>query len=105
MAGVPCKPEEAGHSQSVAPKLVCINLQAYTTTQCAGADDILNIGGFSDAVFNVFRRSSPATPADSSVRSNRSNCNRNTRRRSSFSPPVFFMFHASSSAFPALRMS
>ena len=35
------------------PKLVCIDLQAYTTTQAPERDDILNIGGFSDAVFNV----------------------------------------------------
>ena len=35
------------------PKLVCIDLQAYTTTQAPDRDDILNIGGFSDAVFQV----------------------------------------------------
>ncbi len=35
------------------PKLVCIDLQVYTTTQAPERDDILNIGGFSDAVFNV----------------------------------------------------
>ena len=35
------------------PKLVCIDLQAYTTTQAPERDDILNIGGFSDAVFSV----------------------------------------------------
>ena len=35
------------------PKLVCIDLQAYTTTQAPEREDILNIGGFSDAVFNV----------------------------------------------------
>ncbi len=34
-------------------KLVCIDLQAYTTTQALEREDILNIGGFSDAVFNV----------------------------------------------------
>jgi 60 kDa SS-A/Ro ribonucleoprotein len=33
--------------------LVCIDLQANTTTQAAERDDIMNIGGFSDAVFNV----------------------------------------------------
>jgi 60 kDa SS-A/Ro ribonucleoprotein len=42
-----------GAACSAAPKLVCINLQAYTTTQASECDDILNIGGFSDAVFNV----------------------------------------------------
>jgi 60 kDa SS-A/Ro ribonucleoprotein len=35
------------------PKLVCINLQAYTTTQASDRSDILNVGGISDAVFSV----------------------------------------------------
>jgi 60 kDa SS-A/Ro ribonucleoprotein len=35
------------------PKLVCIDLQPYTTTQAAERTDILNVGGFSDAVFNL----------------------------------------------------
>ena len=35
------------------PKLVCIDLQPYTTTQAAERDDIMNIGGFSDTVFGV----------------------------------------------------
>jgi 60 kDa SS-A/Ro ribonucleoprotein len=35
------------------PKLICIDLQPYTTSQSPDRDDILNIGGFSDAVFNV----------------------------------------------------
>lgn len=35
------------------PKLVCIDLQPVTTTQAPDRDDILNIGGFSDAVFSV----------------------------------------------------
>jgi len=35
------------------PKLVCIDLQAYATTQAPEREDILNIGGFSDAVFSV----------------------------------------------------
>ncbi|MGA2258283.1 MAG: TROVE domain-containing protein [Thermoguttaceae bacterium] len=35
------------------PKLVCIDLQSYTTTQAPERSDILNVGGFSDAVFNV----------------------------------------------------
>lgn len=37
----------------IGPKLVCINLQPYTTAQAPDRGDILNIGGFSDAVFNV----------------------------------------------------
>ena len=35
------------------PKLVCIDLQPYTTTQAPDRPDILNVGGFSDAVFRV----------------------------------------------------
>jgi 60 kDa SS-A/Ro ribonucleoprotein len=35
------------------PKLVCIDLQPYTTTQAPDREDILNVGGFSDAVFTV----------------------------------------------------
>lgn len=34
-------------------KLVCINIQPSTTTQAVERPDILNIGGFSDAVFEV----------------------------------------------------
>ncbi len=37
----------------IGPKLVCINLQPYGTTQAPERSDILNIGGFSDAVFGV----------------------------------------------------
>jgi 60 kDa SS-A/Ro ribonucleoprotein len=36
-----------------APKLVSIDIQPYASTQAPERDDILNIGGFSDAVFNV----------------------------------------------------
>lgn len=36
-----------------AAKLVCIDLQPYATTQAQEREDILNIGGFSDAVFEV----------------------------------------------------
>jgi 60 kDa SS-A/Ro ribonucleoprotein len=43
---------EAG-SALPAPRLVCIDVQAYTTTQAPERDDILNVGGFSDAVFGV----------------------------------------------------
>jgi 60 kDa SS-A/Ro ribonucleoprotein len=35
------------------PKLICIDLQPVTTTQAPDRDDILNVGGFSDAVFSV----------------------------------------------------
>ena len=35
------------------PKLVCIDIQPYGSTQAPERGDILNIGGFSDAVFHV----------------------------------------------------
>ncbi len=35
------------------PKLVCIDIQPYGSSQAPERADILNIGGFSDAVFNV----------------------------------------------------
>ena len=35
------------------PKLVCIDIQPYGSAQAPERNDILNIGGFSDAVFNV----------------------------------------------------
>jgi 60 kDa SS-A/Ro ribonucleoprotein len=35
------------------PKLVCIDIQPYGTTQAPERADILNVGGFSDAVFEV----------------------------------------------------
>jgi 60 kDa SS-A/Ro ribonucleoprotein len=35
------------------PKLICLDLQPVTTTQAPDRDDILNVGGFSDAVFSV----------------------------------------------------
>jgi 60 kDa SS-A/Ro ribonucleoprotein len=41
------------NASAPAPKLVCIDLQAYTTTQAPDREDILNVGGFSDAVFGV----------------------------------------------------
>lgn len=34
-------------------KLVCIDLQPYTTTQAADRVDVLNVGGFSDPVFEL----------------------------------------------------
>lgn len=34
-------------------KLVCIDIQPYGTTQAPERDDILNVGGFSDAVFET----------------------------------------------------
>ena len=37
----------------VGPKLICIDLQPNATTQAPERSDILNVGGFSDAVFEV----------------------------------------------------
>jgi 60 kDa SS-A/Ro ribonucleoprotein len=37
-------------------KLVCIDLQPYGTTQAKNRRDILNVGGFSDAVFDTIAR-------------------------------------------------
>lgn len=34
-------------------KLVCIDIQPHATTQAAEREDILNVGGFADEVFNV----------------------------------------------------
>jgi 60 kDa SS-A/Ro ribonucleoprotein len=34
-------------------KMVCIDIQAYATTQAKEREDVLNIGGFSDHVFDV----------------------------------------------------
>lgn len=37
-------------------KLVCIDIQPYGTTQASGRKEILNVGGFSDAVFETVAR-------------------------------------------------
>jgi len=37
-------------------KLVCIDIAPYGTTQAKSRDDILNVGGFSDTVFDVIAR-------------------------------------------------
>jgi len=39
--------------QAASPKLVSIDLQPYATVQAPERSDILNVGGFSDAVFSV----------------------------------------------------
>ena len=39
------------------PKLVCFDLQPYTTTQAPDRSDVLNLCGFSDAVFDVIANS------------------------------------------------
>ena len=40
-------------ARSPQAKLVCIDLQPYGSTQAAERDDVLNIGGFSDQVFDT----------------------------------------------------
>jgi 60 kDa SS-A/Ro ribonucleoprotein len=40
-------------ARSPRAKLVCIDLQPNATTQAASARDVLNVGGFSDSVFEV----------------------------------------------------
>jgi 60 kDa SS-A/Ro ribonucleoprotein len=40
-------------ARNPAAKLVCIDIQPHGTTQAAGREDILNVGGFSDAVFEI----------------------------------------------------
>ena len=37
-------------------KLVCVDIQPYGTTQATGRPEILNVGGFSDAVFDTIAR-------------------------------------------------
>jgi len=34
-------------------RLVCIDLQAYGTTQAQEREDVLNVGGFSDQAFEL----------------------------------------------------
>ncbi len=47
------KQVKLGRAETAGPKLVCIDIQPYTTVQAPDRSDILNVGGFSDAVFNV----------------------------------------------------
>jgi 60 kDa SS-A/Ro ribonucleoprotein len=37
-------------------KLVCVDIQPHGTTQASGRPEILNVGGFSDAVFDTIAR-------------------------------------------------
>jgi 60 kDa SS-A/Ro ribonucleoprotein len=47
------EPQSASSRLDSNPKLVCIDLQPYQTVQACERADIMNIGGFSDSVFNV----------------------------------------------------
>jgi 60 kDa SS-A/Ro ribonucleoprotein len=53
-------------ARNPAAKLVCIDLQPYSTTQAAetGRDDVLNVGGFSDHVFDVIAEFAKGTLSD-----------------------------------------
>ena len=44
---------EAVRAHNPAARLVCIDVQPYGTTQAAVLPDVLNVGGFSDAVFET----------------------------------------------------
>ncbi len=46
-----------------AAKLICIDLQPHGTTQVWEGADILNVGGFSDAVFETVARFAAGLPA------------------------------------------
>ncbi len=69
-----------------AAKLVCLDIQPYQTTQAQSRNDVLNIGGFSDAVFEVIAafadgESGPETAAkDRSRRASMKECSRRVSR-------------------------
>ncbi len=48
---------------SFQPKLACIDVQPYLNTQVPERDDVLNIGSFSDAVFDVLAAFFASEPA------------------------------------------
>ncbi|MBL9134751.1 MAG: RNA-binding protein [Verrucomicrobiales bacterium] len=43
-------------SRNPAARLVCLDVQPYASTPAAERDDILNVGGFSDSVFDILAR-------------------------------------------------
>ena len=43
-------------SRNPGAKLICIDIQPYGTTQAKGRKDIMNVGGFTDAVFDAMAR-------------------------------------------------
>jgi 60 kDa SS-A/Ro ribonucleoprotein len=45
-------------------RLVCVDIQPYGTTQAMGRPDILNVGGFSDAVFDTIARFASGEASD-----------------------------------------
>jgi len=61
-------------AEPAGPKLICINLRPNTATQAPERSDILNVGGFSDAVFCVVAAFLATTPAGSWPRLKPSSC-------------------------------
>ena len=47
---------EIFHQRNPRARLVCIDFQPYDTVQAQTREDVLNVGGFSDAVFEVLAR-------------------------------------------------
>jgi 60 kDa SS-A/Ro ribonucleoprotein len=45
-------------------KLICIDIQPYGSTQAKDRKDILNVGGFTDAVFDTMARFANGTARD-----------------------------------------
>jgi 60 kDa SS-A/Ro ribonucleoprotein len=52
---------QAIKARNPAARLVCIDIQPFGTTQAASGEDILNVGGFSDAVFETIAQFSAGT--------------------------------------------
>ncbi|MGB8508996.1 MAG: hypothetical protein WCD76_11485 [Pyrinomonadaceae bacterium] len=53
---------EVFKSRNPRAKLVCIDVQPHATVQACGRDDILNVGGFSDQVFDVIAEFAAGRP-------------------------------------------
>ena len=52
---------QAIKARNPAAKLVCIDIQPHGTSQAAEREDILNVGGFSDAVFETIAQFAAGT--------------------------------------------
>ena len=50
---VKCDYSSFAQKCDAAAKLVCLDIQPFATTQAPTREDVLNIGGFSDAVYEV----------------------------------------------------
>ncbi len=59
--GTALMPEWAGFRQrNPSARLICLDIQPGSTTQAAEREDILNVGGFSDHVFELMAAFSAA---------------------------------------------